>query len=79
MDEEIRSGTPARKGFRWLHRESNPLLIKELRGRMRGPRAFIVLTVYLLLLSCFTSIIYFAYTTSARGPACIWPALLFYF
>jgi ABC-2 type transport system permease protein len=68
MDEEIRSGTPARKGFRWLHRESNPLLIKELRGRMRGPRAFIVLTVYLLLLSCFTSIIYFAYTTSARGP-----------
>jgi len=35
---------------------------------MRGARAFIVLTVYLLLLSCFTSIIYYAYTASARGP-----------
>ncbi len=48
-------------------RESNPLLIKELRGRMRGARAFVVLTVYLLLLSCFTSIIYYAYTASATS------------
>ena len=53
---------------RWLRRESNPLLIKELRGRMRGARAFVVLTVYLLLLSCFTSIIYYAYSAAARGP-----------
>ncbi|HET90499.1 MAG TPA: hypothetical protein ENN99_07155 [Chloroflexi bacterium] len=51
---------------RW-GRESNPLLIKELRGRMRGARAFVVLTVYLLLLSCFTSIIYYAYTSSATS------------
>jgi ABC-2 type transport system permease protein len=56
------------KRRRWLRRESNPLLIKELRGRMRGARAFVVLTVYLLLLSCFTSIIYYAYAASARGP-----------
>ena len=55
------------KRRRWLRRDSNPLLIKELRGRMRGARAFIVLTVYLLLLSCFTSIIYYAYTASS-GP-----------
>jgi len=48
--------------------DSNPLLIKELRGRMRGARAFVVLTVYLLLLSCFTSIIYYAYTAATRGP-----------
>jgi ABC-2 type transport system permease protein len=54
------------KRRRWLRRESNPLLIKELRGRMRGARAFVVLTVYLLLLSCFTSIIYYAYTVNAR-------------
>jgi len=52
----------------WLRRESNPLLIKELRGRMRGARAFVVLTVYLLLLSCFTSVIYYAYAANARGP-----------
>jgi ABC-2 type transport system permease protein len=47
---------------------SNPLLVKELRGRMRGARAFVVLTIYLLLLSCFTSVIYYAYTASMSGP-----------
>jgi ABC-2 type transport system permease protein len=52
----------------WWRRESNPLLVKELRGRMRGARAFVVLTVYLLLLSCFTSIIYYAYVVGQRGP-----------
>ena len=31
--------------------EFNPVLVKELRGRMRGPRAFILLTVYLGILS----------------------------
>jgi len=57
-----------RRRLRGKSRESNPLLIKELRGRMRGARAFVVLTVYLLLLSCFTSLIYYAYTANARGP-----------
>lgn len=70
MGEESASapvtGTPRR--HRWFRRDSNPLLIKELRGRMRGARAFVVLTVYLLLLSCFTSITYYAYTASAHGP-----------
>lgn len=56
------------KRRRWLRRESNPLLVKELRGRMRGARAFVVLTVYLLLLSCFTSIIYYAYVANTSGP-----------
>ncbi len=56
------------KRRRRLRRESNPLLVKELRGRMRGARAFVVLTVYLLLLSCFTSIVYYTYTVNARGP-----------
>jgi ABC-2 type transport system permease protein len=46
----------------------NPLLVKELRGRMRGARAFVVLTIYLLLLSCFTSVIYYAYAASMSGP-----------
>ena len=50
-----------------MRRESNPLLIKELRGRMRGARAFIVLTVYLLLLTCFTSIVYYAYQIDVTG------------
>src|SRR5215213_59549 len=33
--------------------------IKELRGRMRGRRAFVVLTIYLLLLSLFAFAIYY--------------------
>ena len=35
------------------------MLAKELRGRMRGPRAFVVLSVYLLFLTGFTLFIYF--------------------
>ena len=67
MEEGATTGK--RRGLlrRWLHSESNPLLIKELRGRMRGARAFVVLTVYLALLSCFTSIIYYTNTASAGG------------
>lgn len=32
----------------------NPVMLKELRSQMRGWRAFVVLTVYLLLLGCVT-------------------------
>lgn len=48
----------------WLRR--NPVALKELRGRMRGPRAFIVLTVYILLMSIFTVLLYAIYTASAQ-------------
>jgi ABC-type transport system involved in multi-copper enzyme maturation permease subunit len=57
--------SPTVKRRRCLRCEFNPLLIKELRGHMRGARAFIVLTVYLLLLSCFTSIVYYSYSAEA--------------
>ena len=46
----------------------NPVVRKELRGRMRGRRAFVVLTLYLLVLSCLTSVIYFAYASAAQQP-----------
>ena len=36
----------------WIARlRENPVVLKELRGRMRGRRAFVVLTVYLMVLS----------------------------
>lgn len=38
----------------------NPILIKELRSQMRGPRAFVTLTTFLLLLS---GVAYFFYLT----------------
>ena len=42
----------------------NPVMLKELRGRMRGVRAFIVLTVYLGLMSAFTALLYLIFTSS---------------
>jgi hypothetical protein len=46
----------------------NPVVLKELRGRMRGRRAFVVLTIYLLLLSGFSLLIYAAASASADSP-----------
>lgn len=40
-------------------------MIKELRGRMRGKRAFVVLTIYAGLLSAFASAIYLLYSSAA--------------
>ena len=39
----------------------NPVMLKELRGRMRGARAFVVISVYLALMSGFTVLIYLIY------------------
>lgn len=47
---------------------SNPVTTKELRSRMRGRRAFLVLTVYLLLMSGFVSLVYLAYASAANDP-----------
>lgn len=50
----------------------NPITLKELRSRMRGRRAFIVLTVYLLLMSLFITLVYAAFATSSSqiyGPS----------
>ncbi len=46
----------------------NPVTVKELRGRMRGRRAFIVLTLYLLVLSGLIWIIYISYSSAANQP-----------
>jgi ABC-2 type transport system permease protein len=42
----------------------NPVMLKELRGRMRGVRAFIVLTIYLGLMGTFTTLLYLVFTAS---------------
>jgi ABC-type transport system involved in multi-copper enzyme maturation permease subunit len=64
----VTEGSATVKRRRRRRREFNPLLIKELRGHMRGARAFVVLTVYLLLLSCFTSIVYYSYSAETSVP-----------
>jgi ABC-type transport system involved in multi-copper enzyme maturation permease subunit len=45
--------------------ELNPVLVKELRGRMRGARAFVLLTVYLIILSLAMLLLYTAVASSA--------------
>ena len=45
----------------------NPVMLKELRGRMRGVRAFAVMTVYLGLMSGFTLVLYLIYGAAARS------------
>lgn len=62
MSEQTRTiEQPSRLGA-FIRR--NPIALKELRGRMRGPRAFIVLTAYVALMSVFTVVLYFIYSAS---------------
>ncbi len=46
---------------------TNPVMLKELRERMRGARAFAVLTVYLGLMSTFIVLLYLLYSPFNRG------------
>lgn len=42
----------------------NPVALKELRGRMRGARAFVVMSVYLLLMGAFALLMYFVFSAA---------------
>ncbi len=55
-----------KKRIRWPW--ENPITVKELRGRMRGRRAFIVLTIYLIILSGLIWIIFISYSSFASQP-----------
>lgn len=46
---------------------TNPVLLQELRRRMRGNRAMIMLSVYLGLISIITLLIYLAFLSSVSG------------
>jgi len=59
--------TPAARPPSWLGAfiRRNPVALKELRGRMRGARAFVVLTIYITLMSVFAIALYAIYTASS--------------
>jgi ABC-type transport system involved in multi-copper enzyme maturation permease subunit len=57
---------PSKKRFKPLRQ--NPVTMKELRSRMRGRRAFVVLTLYLLAMSIFVVLIYAGFAASSGGP-----------
>jgi ABC-type transport system involved in multi-copper enzyme maturation permease subunit len=46
---------------------NNPVVVKEMRARMRGNRAFVLLTIYLGLLSLLVALVYLAFTQSASA------------
>ncbi|MGN6696894.1 MAG: hypothetical protein ACTHMR_01940, partial [Thermomicrobiales bacterium] len=54
----VPAGGPAdeERAARWTRVQG--MLAKELRGRMRGARAFVVLAIYLFFLTGFTLLIY---------------------
>jgi ABC-2 type transport system permease protein len=50
----------------------NPVAVRELRSRMRGRRAFVVLTIYLALMSSLVLIVYLAFSAASNnsfGPS----------
>jgi ABC-type transport system involved in multi-copper enzyme maturation permease subunit len=50
-----------------MFQKANPIILREMRGRMRGWRAFVVLTVFLMLLSCLAGSVYaIVYAESVR-------------
>lgn len=53
---------------RWQALRQNPVTIKELRSRMRGRRAFAVMTAYLIAMSLFVLLVYAAFASAASGP-----------
>ncbi len=58
--------SPLRPARRDLFR--NPVVVKELRSRMRGHRAFAVLTLYLLALGGVAVLVYLAYLSGSSSP-----------
>lgn len=57
-----------KKKQRFRNLRDNPVTVKELRSRMRGRRAFVVLTIYLLVMSAFITLVYAAFASAASGP-----------
>jgi ABC-type transport system involved in multi-copper enzyme maturation permease subunit len=69
MDQIGQSPTHSDNRSWWNKFLQNPVTVKELRGRMRGRRAFVVLTTYLLLMSGFITMVYFLYALAADNPS----------
>ena len=47
----------------------NPIVLKEMRGRMRGNRTFVVIVAYLTLMSLFALMVYVAYNLALNQNA----------
>jgi ABC-2 type transport system permease protein len=61
-----RVSTALQRGVWARFADPNPVLVQELRGRMRGVRAFVVLTIFLLVLAVPTTLLYLAAAQSVQ-------------
>jgi len=69
MDSPVSNPQPGSKRQNLISRmRQNPVLVKELRGRMRGSRAFILITIYLILLSVLVGAIYVGFISLNNSP-----------
>lgn len=57
--------TPQEKRGRYRAWFQNPVTVRELRSRMRGRRAFAVLTLYLVALGSLVTLVYLAYVSDS--------------
>ncbi len=69
MTAETTPASPATPRRPWTGLLNNPVTMKELRSRMRGRRAFAVLTIYLIVLSAAILFVYLIYLSSAAIPS----------
>jgi ABC-2 type transport system permease protein len=67
MEQTLQS-PPKARSYPWDKFLQNPVTVKELRSRMRGRRGFVVLTIYLLLMSGFITLVYLIYSAAANSP-----------
>jgi ABC-2 type transport system permease protein len=65
---ELTQEQPVKKKSFIQQLRENPVTVKELRSRMRGRRAFVVLTIHLLVMSGFITLVYSAFASAAGGP-----------
>jgi ABC-type transport system involved in multi-copper enzyme maturation permease subunit len=65
---ELATEQPIKKKSFLQRLRENPVTVKELRSRMRGRRAFVVLTVHLLVMSGFITLVYSAFASATGGP-----------
>lgn len=65
---ELVPESPIKKKNFWQRLRENPVTVKELRSRMRGRRAFVVLTIHLLVMSAFITLVYSAFASATSGP-----------
>lgn len=59
---------PTRKPLLSRSLQENPIVLKEMRSRMRGGRAYILITVYLLLLGGLVGMIYLGHAIAQNSP-----------